>query len=346
MTYDEVIKIGKTHLVPLISDLYGLQDYKINLIGEHAGGRNIAYACEKAGNSAKIIRITFLNDRNREDLLAEAEYIRHLFEHGGSVSDVVASRNENLLEEISYQNHTFFVCLFKKAKGNKLSENDYQYREGAPISEYYYNCGKTLGKLHQISKGYAPTRRRHNFFDKFNARYIHDLVPDSFPLLKRKLTELLGTLEQLGREPESFGMIHLDYNDGNYLIDFDTGEITVYDFDNSCFGWYMFDLASVWANGTGWAQDEPDAEKRKEFMDDYFKTVLDGYKSETKIEDSILIQLPLFVQAYLMENILDQFEDMKNNDETSKCDEDLSRLIMCMENDIPYLGFFHESYSC
>ncbi|WP_313638786.1 aminoglycoside phosphotransferase family protein [Paenibacillus sp.] len=58
-------------------------------------------------------------------------------------------------------------------------------------------------------------------------------------------------------------MIHFDYNDGNYMIDFDTGQITVYDFDNSCFGWYMYDLADLWRSGVGWIAAEPDAVNAK-----------------------------------------------------------------------------------
>jgi len=141
-------------------------------------------------------------------------------------------------------------------------------------------------------------------------------------------------------------MIHFDYNDGNYSIDFDTGNITVYDFDNSCFGWYMFDVASLWTNGAGWIQFEPDAGKRKKFMDEYFKTALEGYRSETGIEDSRLEKLPLFIQANLMESIVDAFEVMRNNGEEPECDEELSYRIKCLEDDIPYMGFFHEIYSC
>lgn len=85
-------------------------------------------------------------------------------------------------------------------------------------------------------------------------------------------------------------MIHFDYNDGNYMIDFGTGQITVYDFDNSCFGWYMYD-------------------------GDYFKTALEGYRSETPIEDSMLEKSPLFIKVTLMEQILDEFECMRNNGE-------------------------------
>lgn len=345
MIYDEVIRIGEDYLIPLVSDLYDLQGYEVNLLGNRDGGRNVVYTCEKEGESSKIIRISFLLDRSRDDFLAEVEYISHLFEHGASVSDVVASRKGNLLEEISCRDHTFFVCLFERARGKKLAENDYQYRDGVPISEYYYECGKALGKIHQISKEYEPINRRSGFFDKFNENYIREIIPDSFPHLKSKLIELIGALERLGRSSEAFGMIHFDYNDGNYLIDFDTGQITVYDFDNSCFGWYMFDLATVWTNGMGWIQDEPDAGKRKEFMDDYFGVVLKGYRSETKIEDSMLDKLPLFVQINVMESIIDEFEGMKNSGETPECDEELLHLINCMENDIPYLGFFHESHT-
>ena len=346
MTHNDVVSIGDTYLLPVVTELFGLEGYEIKLIPAHDGGRNVVYTCEKEGTDAKIIRIAYLPDRKREDFLAEVEYIRYLFEHGGSVSDVVSSRKGNLLEEITYQNHTFYICLFKKAKGKLLVENNYRYREGVPLSEYFYNCGKTLGKLHHISKEYTPVHRRYSFFDKYNAEYINKLIPDSYSLVKKKLVELLNTLEGLETNRESFGMNHFDYNDGNYSIDFDTGQITVYDFDNSCFAWYMFDLAGLGISGVGWVQFEPDADKRKKFMDDYFEIVLEGYRSETKIEDSMLDQLPLFIQVCDMENIVDYFEVIQNSGEEPRSDEVMSYLIKCMEEDIPYKGFFHDIYSC
>lgn len=346
MTYNEVVKISDAYLLPIISELYELEGYEIKPIKAHYRGRNVVYTCEKDGASAKILRIAFLSDRSQEDFLSEVEYIRYLFEHGGSVADVVSSRNGKLLEEIVHNNRTFSVCLFEKAKGKMFVENNYRYREGAPITEYYYNCGKVLGNLHQLSKEYTPVHRRYSFFNKYNAEYIDKLIPDSLSLLKEKLVQLLKTLEGLDENRESFGIVHFDYNDGNYSIDFDTGQITVYDFDNSCYCWYMFDLAALWTNGVGWIQFEQDADKRKKFMDDYFETALAGYKSETGIENSMLDKLPLFIQINLMENIVDVFEVMRNNGDEPKCDEDLSYYIKCIEDDIPYMGFFHEIYSC
>ena len=346
MKHNTAAKISDEHLLPLAWELYGLEGYRAKLIAAHEGGRNLVYECRKEGSGAKILRIAYLTDRSREDFLGEAEYIRYLYEHGGSVSDVVCSRKGNLMEEITHSGHRFFLCLYERARGKLLAENNYRYREGAPLTEYFVNCGKVLGKLHQLSKEYRPIHRGHDFFDKFTAAYLNGLIPDSLASLKEKFFELLKTLRGLDKNNESYGMVHFDYNDGNYHIDFDTGEITVFDFDNCCFCWYLFDLASLWTNGMGWSQFEPDVCKRKEFMDKYFESVLSGYRSETGIDDGILARLPLLIQANLMESIVDAFEVMRNNGREPECDGELAYRIKCVLDDIPYVGFFHEIYSC
>ena len=37
---------------------------------------------------------------------------------------------------------------------------------------------------------------------------------------------------------------------------------------------------------------------------------------------------------------------MRNNGEEPECDEWLSYRIKCLKVDIPYMGFFHEIYTC
>lgn len=345
MTRNEVIQICDEYLLATISKLYGLEEYRIRLISPHEGGRNIVYICEKEGSKTKILRISYLNDRHLEDYLGELEYIKYLFNHGGSVSNVISSLNRNIVEKIPFNNNTFFISLFEKAKGKRLVENNYKYREGVEITEYYYNCGKVLGKLHQLSKEYTPVHSRYNFFDKYDENYIDELIPDTLPLLKTKLKELIKTLKKFNRSRDNFGMIHFDYNDGNYSIDFDNGQITVYDFDNSCFGYYMYDLADLWTQGVGWIQFDPDPKKRRKFMKDYFTIILDGYRSETELDDNMLNKLPVFINATIMENIVDRYEGMKNNENDPVCDGELMYLIKCLEDDIPYKGFFHEMYS-
>lgn len=345
MTIQDVLTLADTHILPAAVERYGLRGYAIRPVPTHEGGRNAVFTCEKAGAPSRILRIVFLSDRSLEALLAEAEYIRYLRTNGASVADVIPSNRGNLIEEIFLEGRILYASLFERAKGRMLAENNFQYREGAPIEEYYFNCGKTLGKLHQLSKAYQPRHRRHDFFDKYNPRHIERLVPPSLPLLKERLYALLEDLAALPRDRDSYGMIHLDYGDGNYNIDFETGQITVYDFDNACFGWYLYDLADLWRNGVGWFQFEREPAKRRQSMDAYFATALAGYRSQTALDEEALRFLPLLIKATEMEGILDAFECAQVLGEAPECDEELTYRIRCIEEDIPYEGFFHEIYS-
>ena len=46
----------------------------------------------------------------------------------------------------------------------------------------------------------------------------------------------------------------------------------------------------------------------------------------------------------ILENIIDAFEVMRNNGEKPGCNEELSFLIKCLEDDLPYNDFFDGVY--
>ena len=191
-----------------------------------------------------------------------------------------------------------------------LCDNGYRYREGAPLEEYFYNTGKTLGKIHELSKHFEPTtdHRRPDYFDKYNMEYINRLIPDTYSDLKNAIAVRLEKFHDLPTNNQDYGLVHFDYSDGNYHIDMTNGSITVFDFDNCMYCWYMFDLANLYLHGEGWFRQEPDPAKRAACMQQYFNTILKGYKSETSISDELLNQLPLFIDMVLIENIIDEFE--------------------------------------
>lgn len=91
MTFHDVAKMSCNQLLPIISELYGLRGYEMTLIEPHDGGRNDIYACHQEGTDARIIRISYLRDRSREDFLSELDFIRYLSEHDGKVANVISS---------------------------------------------------------------------------------------------------------------------------------------------------------------------------------------------------------------------------------------------------------------
>lgn len=326
MFYEDVMKIFERSILPVVTLKYGLEGYELNALQSHEGGRNAIYMCEKENALPYVLRISYQNDRSKEDYLAELEYVRYLHDNGASVADVISSKAGNLVEELKYENETLFICLFEKARGMQLAENNYQYREGVPLSEYFFNCGKTLGKIHQLSKEYQPVHKRYHFEDKFNRKYIDELLPEKYADLKRGMASVLDELNSIEKTNEVYGMVHFDYSDGNYHIDFENGDITVYDFDNCCHAWYMYDLAELWVHGEGWIMFEEDALKRQQFMEDYFAEILKGYRTETSSSDEIVAKLPLFVKATRIELVVDAFEVERSTGENYLDEEDIEEI--------------------
>ncbi len=74
--------------------------------------------------------------------------------------------------------------------------------------------------------------------------------------MRAAIAKRLEVFQSLTKNPEEYGLVHFDFSDGNYHIDMESGNITVFDFDNSMYCWYMFDLANLWTHGVGWFQFE------------------------------------------------------------------------------------------
>ncbi len=306
-------------LIETSKKLYNLSDYDCREVEGHEGARNKIFICSKGGEKKFVLRISATGDRAENDYLAETGFVHYLAENGAPVADVIPSASGKLVEVIDWDDSgaagdvgaaPVFLSLFEYAKGMLLAENAYHYREGAPLSEYFFNTGKTLGKIHALSKKFEPVTapRRPDYFDKYNIEYLGHLIPDKYSELKSVIAARLEKFRALPTDAQSYGLVHFDFSDGNYHIDMDTGAITVFDFDNCLYCWYMFDLANLWIHNEGWTRQEPNPEKRFKLMQLCFDLQLQGYKSETDLPEEMLENLPLFIDMVLIENIVDEFE--------------------------------------
>ena len=325
-------------LLKQVTELYRLEGYDFAAVPGHEGGRNGIFVCRKDGENRYILRISGLGDRTEGDYLAETEFVHWLAQNGAPVADVIPSANGRLVECPEDHGEKKYVSLFAYAKGMLLCDNGYRYREGAPLEEFFFNTGKALGKIHRLSKLYQPAHRRPDYFDKYNTAYMDRLIPAEYGELKKAIADRLDRFRALPRDGEAYGLVHFDFSDGNYHIDMNTGELTVFDFDNCMYCWYMFDLANLWTHGVGWFRQEPDAGKRMQGMAWYFNTVLEGYRSETDVPETLLEQLPLFIDMVLIENIVDEFECAAREGEELDY-EDIEDAAECLVNSIPYAGF-------
>ena len=326
-------------------ELYQLNGYELQAVAGHEGGRNDIYICSRGGEKTYVLRISTTGDRTEEDYLAETEFLHYLAVGGALVADVIPSKNGRFVERIASANDTdkafVFASLFEFAKGMLLCDNGYRYREGAPLTEYFYNTGKTLGAIHRLAKNFTPKHRRADYFDKFNMDYIGQLIPDEYAELKAAIADRIRQFKEFPRTPDNFGLVHFDFCDGNYHVDLNTGDVTAFDFDNCCYCWYMFDLAHLWTHGVGWFQHESDVKRRKEGMDWYFSYILDGYRSETPVSEEELSKLPLYIDMTIIESVVDEFECAAREGEDVD-PEDIEDEVECLIGGIPYAGYFEE----
>lgn len=348
-------------IIEELKKVFHIDKDKLTIIPGHEGGRNLTILLENPITLIKrVIRISKLYDRSLEDYEAELEFVHYLAENGAAVADVLLSKRGRLCETIydEEKGEKVVVSMFQWAVGDQIADHGYQYRSGVPVEEYWYNTDKALGKIHRLAKVYKPVHKRFDFFDRYNEVYFERMISDQLEgdgikgdminftgkKVKESLHLLLEKLRKLPKNQESYGMVHFDYSDGNYNIDYSNGDIHIFDFDNCRTCWYMFDLANLWTHGVGWIGWEKDVEKRKSYMERYFSVILDGYRSETEISSDILEQLPIMIQTVLMENIIDEFEVQMAEEGRIQCDSEQAYRIKCLVEDIPYMGFFSNIY--
>ena len=317
---------------------YFLEGCAFTPVSGHEGGRNRIVIVRRNGENRYVLRISALGDRSENDYLAETEFVRFLAENGAPVADVIPSVRGRLVERVEADGRAVYVSLFAWAKGMLMAENGYRYREGAPLSEYFYNTGRALGAIHRLSKVYVPVHPRPDYFDKYNMTALDRLIPGEYGELKRAIARRLEAFRALPRDKGGYGLVHFDFSDGNWHIDMDTGAITVFDFDNCMNGWYMFDLANLWLHNEGWTRWKTDPGQRFARMRQCFELQLQGYRAETELPEEMLERLPLFIDMVLIENIVDELECCAREGEAPDW-EDIAGAARCLIHDIPYAGF-------
>ena len=195
---------------------YSLEGCAFAPVSGHEGGRNRIVIVSRNGEKRYVLRISSLGDRSESDYLAETEFVRFLAKNGAPVADVIPSVQGRLVERVEADGKAVYVSLFACAKGMLMADNGYRYREGAPLSEYFYNTGKALGAIHRLSKAYAPVHPRPDYFDKYNMTSLDRLIPDEYGELKKAVARRLETFRALPKDKACYGLVHFDFSDGNY----------------------------------------------------------------------------------------------------------------------------------
>lgn len=203
--------------------------------------QNFVYAVDSP-NGPAILRLTHESHRSAAEVNAELRWIIDLAGRGLSVAPPRKSHSGALVENIESTHGRFLATCFERAPGAAPDPANSRQRN----ERLFENLGTLIGQLHNAARAAAWTKRslpRRSWREESVVRKFGNYVPPAEPLVHRAFDRTLSELDALPRSRESYGMIHADLNQANFFVE--QNRLTAFDFDDSCFCWFAYDLAVV-----------------------------------------------------------------------------------------------------
>jgi len=260
---------------------YGISADKLQLLGDFD---SFVYEFEGAGQSG-ILRINHSSQRSASLVMGELDWVNHLVQGGASVSAAISSDSGRLLEEMDDKHgETFLVAAFKKAEGVSPKSGEWTQ----DTTEQY---GELLGRIHRLSRNYSPPNQEwmRPEWDDPVMLTVEGTLSDNDKRVLEEFRQLLSILEKLPKDEESYGLIHQDAHGENLRIDA-SGRITLYDFFDCAYSWFVNDIAIVLFYAAMWEKD------RSSFTDEFMRHFLEGYRRENHLDESWLREIPIFLK--------------------------------------------------
>jgi Ser/Thr protein kinase RdoA (MazF antagonist) len=249
------------------------------------------YAFDKDGVEC-VLRVIPPNDEiDVRAASAILEWMGHLADHGGPVTRPIRSEAGAFLEIIEEGGNTSIATVCEKAPGVLGEELPAAAWTDALVEE----LGRVTGRMHAIARTYIPSDEslRRPAWDAIgNCFNPAGLLDDSQAAVRARLAEVMDRVNAFPRTEEDYGLIHADLHGGNFFADVDSGTITVFDFDDCCYGWFVMDVAMALFDTLVVHPRADEAAAAREYMRSY----LSGYSRERRLSRSWIERIPDFLK--------------------------------------------------
>jgi amicoumacin kinase len=249
---------------------------------EHLGSsENSVYRLSTA-ERRHVLRLTQPEHRSVEQISAELAFITYLRDQGVRACAPIPSRHGRTIELLA--NEPLLASVFEEAVGER-----FHYDPDGDNRAHFRSVGRTLGRIHALSRHYAPRAqpRRFDWSEDPTLAQAQEYLDPNDDVAWREFDALMKWLEEQPSDAESFGLIHGDFGPTNYLSD---GEgLSVFDFDDACYHWFAYDLAiTIYPHG-----------RRKEVRSLY-TAVVEGYAAETSWDGPPLEEMVTWCRLRLL----------------------------------------------
>ena len=263
------------------------------------------------GNAVYILRIGHSFRKSETLILGEVDWINYLARGGVSAARAVASESGKLVEVIEDgQGGQFLVTAFVRAQGQKPWDAGW-------TPARYENYGRLVGRMHALAVNYQPANAAwvRPQWDAESFSFVEQYLPSSETIALQKYQSLLKHIYTLPKDKTSYGLIHQDAHQNNFFMDAD-GTITLFDFDECAYSWFISDIAIVLFY-ISMDAEELGFPSTAAFTQEFMGHFLRGYREVYALDSKWLKEIPAFLKLRELElyAVVHRDFDIKNIDD-------------------------------
>jgi Ser/Thr protein kinase RdoA (MazF antagonist) len=241
-----------------------------------------------------VLRVHRRGNNSDAAVQSELVWMGALREAGIAAPAVVPTSNGNLFVHVGEASDSRQCDLLEWLPGNLFNDLG-RVEKGMRIEfcDRFKRLGALAARVHNQSENWQkPAGFERRSWDEggllgespvMGRFWEHTAITPSQNREIMKARLVLGEfLKKFGKTPENYGLIHADFLPENILVH--DGELSLIDFDDCGFGWFLFEMATSLF-----------PQINQPFFDDLVAAYTEGYRSEREMSDADLEAFPAFL---------------------------------------------------
>lgn len=310
---------------------YGLSHADLELLKFR---ENAVYKVSVNGQADSVLRVHRPSYHDRQALLSETAWMRALNEAGIRTPTVRPTLQGALVTEISTADSNYFCDLVEWIDGVQLDSIDEQTETNdAELVSAYRLLGDIAAQIHNQAVAWiAPENFQRHSWDLEGLTgpdpvmgpfwELEALTREQLKVLEAARAKVRTELKVLGEDPRYFSLIHADLLAENILVQ--SQNLHLIDFDDSGYGWHLFEFATPLFFYLGEA-----------IFEDLKAAFLEGYREKRSMPDEHVKHLDTFLLARGL-TYLGWLHTRKTTDTAIALTPDIIKMVMMLAES--YIG--------
>jgi Ser/Thr protein kinase RdoA (MazF antagonist) len=245
-------------------------------------------ATDPSRDEPVVFRVHRPGYHSQKEIISELQWIEDI--RANRIVDTpcpLKTIENNLVASFQHGDEQRYVVAFEFMQGSEPEESD-------DLAQGFYQLGEITARLHQhASQWITPADFSRKIWDFETTLGSHPhwgdwraalgLDSDGKNQLDGCINLLAQQLDDYGSSPDRFGLIHADLRLANLLVE-DDDRLSVIDFDDCGFGWYMYDFAAA----ISFIETSPQIPALQQ-------TWVEGYRSIASLSSEDETAIPMFI---------------------------------------------------